>query len=784
MMATQGKFDESITAWLEETAPSRLPERVLESTFERTRRSGQQVRWGGLLRGMHLTRSTLVLGGSAAVALAAVLVLGPRVAPPSVGELPTTPDAWSRVSIDSRWATGQVDALVAGPRGLLAILGETGSSDMQLSVSTDGRSWALVPNDRFPSPDVLLPPPGSLRLPAVGTAHGFLFVADGNDVWASEDGYAWQRLDDRTRDLDLQAGTVLAVAVGGPGLVAVGSDNRAWYSEDGSDWTLAEVPAPPTDTFEAQGFPPPTVAMQGVVASGETLLAWGIARSRNASDGMQETVLWTSGDGKTWANVPDAEGIEPLRTVVAGPGGFVATDMNDFDDARAIRFSADGRSWETVDALESRLPSYDEGLVASVAAASSGYVAVGGDGKCAVEPCPAAVATIWTSPDGRSWSRLPGGGLFEVADPEGSANHSGAWATSAVAWDSGFIVAGAYDASPVVWISGTPGETEAPIVTATPTESLGASEPPSPSTSPDVVAPPSEAEVTELMSAFLAARVAGEGAEQYLNDQEDVPLLYATTSGAPYERGEYEQVTGIEWPYELTAFKVRLFAGDTVVEQLLFMSYEDGRLGLGYVPDGFGTEIPPTTEDGRPLGRPYSAFDGEVTLSVAHPWVYRNEASSIKLIPEGTGPTTDGGERNGWDRLVLMADPVRYGTGCPYGPGPADAETLAESLRSDPDLETTAPVAMSAGGADGWWMDVRIAAGANGDCGGLRGDTGLAGLQNVALGAGDRMRLYLFDAPEESPMRILAIAFVVPESDFERAAADGGPIVSVEFLGP
>ena len=155
-----------------------------------------------------------------------------------------------------------------------------------------------MPNDQFPSDAVLLPPPGGLRLPAVGTTHGFLFVADGNDVWASEDGYAWQRLTDRARDEDLRAGSVLAVAVGGPGLVAVGSDNKAWYSEDGSDWTQAEVPAPPTASFEAQGLPPPTVSMQGVAVHGDDIRRLGDRQfeperttraCRRQSCGRQET---------------------------------------------------------------------------------------------------------------------------------------------------------------------------------------------------------------------------------------------------------------------------------------------------------------------------------------------------------------------------------------------------------------------------------------------------------------------------------------------------------------
>ena len=70
---------------------------------------------------------------------------------------------------------------------------------------------------------------------------------------------------------------------------------------------------------------------------------------------------------------------------------------------------------------------------------------------------------------------------------------------------------------------------------------------------------------------FLAARIAGKGAQKYLSVPEKaIPLLYATTSGARYERANFGRVRGIKWPYGLTAFRVRLFAGATVVEQLLF----------------------------------------------------------------------------------------------------------------------------------------------------------------------------------------------------------------------
>jgi hypothetical protein len=308
-----------------------------------------------------------------------------------------------------------------------------------------------------------------------------------------------------------------------------------------------------------------------------------------------------------------------------------------------------------------------------------------------------------------------------------------------------------------------------------------------------------EAEVTETLNAFLEARIAGEGAQQYVDvPEEDVPLLYATTSGAPYERAEFEPVSGIEWQYDWTgapyeraefepvsgiewpsgetAFKVRLFAGDTMVEQLFFMPHDhrsptDGHPRLTYQTDGFGTDIAPTTEDGQPLAMPYTAFDGLVTVHIAHPWVAQSPDGPIRLIPEGVGPTTDGGQRNGWERLLLVADPQPGRTFCETFPVPADAEALAEIIESDTDLETTAPEVVRVGEADALIMDVVAVA-----------ERGICNHGVPTPPEGERMRLYLFDAPEGSSMRILAIAIVVPEDRFERAVGGAAPVVaSVEF---
>jgi hypothetical protein len=339
---------------------------------------------------------------------------------------------------------------------------------------------------------------------------------------------------------------------------------------------------------------------------------------------------------------------------------------------------------------------------------------------------------------------------------------------------------------------------------------LGPAGPPS----PEPTTPP---EVTELLNGFLDARVAGEGAQQYLSDpkgdwmqahpdvESDVPLLDATTSGAPYKRAAFERVRGVEWPYGLAAFKVRLFAGDTVVEQLLFLKLDERPLGLRYVPDGFGTHIAPTTEDGQPVAVRADAFDGEVTLYVAHPWVCRGacDGTGIRLIPEGPGvlPTTDGGQRGDWDELVRMGDPTLLGTDCRTGPSPADAEALAESIRSEPDLGATAPVRVTVGGAEARMMDVKIAAGAT-ICAPATdgGDLETAVLEpvfdldattfvdnGVATGqaTGEWMRLYLFDLPEGSSIRILVIAIVAPEARFESVVEAAAPVVdTIEFHAP
>jgi hypothetical protein len=132
----------------------------------------------------------------------------------------------------------------------------------------------------------------------------------------------------------------------------------------------------------------------------------------------------------------------------------------------------------------------------------------------------------------------------------------------------------------------------------------------------------------------------------------------------------------------------------------------------------------------------------------------------------------------------MMADRRPVETGCQQGPAPVDAEALARSIRSDPDYEATAPVAVSVGGTEALRMDVVAAPGASiCDAWGAPrvvtpNDHDWPGMD---LEHGSRMRLYLLDLPGGTA-RILAIAIVAPESRFEQVVEAAAPIMdSFEF---
>jgi hypothetical protein len=281
-----------------------------------------------------------------------------------------------------------------------------------------------------------------------------------------------------------------------------------------------------------------------------------------------------------------------------------------------------------------------------------------------------------------------------------------------------------------------------------------------------------EAQATARLEDFLRARIEGEGVEGFVelpDSVEEIPLLYGTTTGAPYERSEIERVGPPVWPFAEMEFVVRLYAdgGQTVVEQPIS---RDGTLYL---------DAPETTENGQPLGVTYSFFDGEVTFVAADPWRTFGGCCSGggawgALSTEEFWNSTEG--------IELVA--------CEPGLASEDAQALAESIRSDPDQVATAPAAVRVGGAEGLVMDVTIAAGKAREssfqpsgfvvCGASFPSAEV--VTGATLDEGIRMRLYLLDLPEGSATRTMVIAISAPEKRFNAATQAAAPIIeSIEF---
>lgn len=285
-----------------------------------------------------------------------------------------------------------------------------------------------------------------------------------------------------------------------------------------------------------------------------------------------------------------------------------------------------------------------------------------------------------------------------------------------------------------------------------------------------------EAEATEGLEEFLAARIAGAGAEGsvQVDGNVDVPLLYATTSGARYERYEIELVDGPEWPYGGMTFSVRLFAdGDaTVVEQTVRW---DPRSGMSL-------DARATTENGQPVNLSYTSSDGEVTVSAPSTWqgYWPDEVEPdvwFGVLWRGPGffPGTES---------IGFNDPVAYDSWCAENGGspllsaPADAAAIAQQVVADPNFETTAPVPARVGGLEAVSIDVSLAPGGK-NCGVYMIEISR---WIHSLEPGLRLRLYLVDLPKGMSVKTLAITVVAPEDDFEEVIEETAPIIdSIEF---
>ncbi len=190
----------------------------------------------------------------------------------------------------------------------------------------------------------------------------------------------WVRLADTSA---FDGGQVSAVTRGGPGLVAVGSASEnggeaaAWTSPDGSSWTRAAS----TPSFVGEW-------MASIARSGSTLVAGGLGR------------FWVSTDGRTWtASAPIstyAFACQIYGALIPGGPGFVAVGTDKCDQSvteSPVVTSADGLTWSEVLAT-----AFTGAKVSGVAAGSAGLAVVGTSPTGPV---------VWTSSDGRAWTRVP-----------------------------------------------------------------------------------------------------------------------------------------------------------------------------------------------------------------------------------------------------------------------------------------------------------------------------------------------------------------------------------------
>lgn len=350
--------------------------------------------------------------------------------------------AWRRVANDDAVFGGSglqiMVSVTAGGPGLVAVgsdYGREGRAAAAVWTSSDSVSWDRVPHDERE-----LGGDGEQSMSAVAVG-GPGLVAVGQDdgrgaaaVWTSLDGTSWQRVPHAEEALGgdgLQA--MYSVTAGGPGLVGVGVDmglgaSAVWTSSDGLAWERVDHDE---SVFGGAGYQ----AMVSVAAGGPGLVAVGSDESAGAA------AVWTSTDGRSWQRVPHDDRVfgrgsdVRMQSVAAGGPGLVAVGVNHGGNAAAVWTSSDGLDWNRAphDSL-----AFNEREMRSVAALDSGIIAVGINyGRDS--------AQVWVSEDGVNW---------DVArDDEGAFRGGGSpWMTSVAVWPSGLVAVGQADGEAAVWI--------------------------------------------------------------------------------------------------------------------------------------------------------------------------------------------------------------------------------------------------------------------------------------------------------------------------------------------
>jgi len=239
----------------------------------------------------------------------------------------------------------------------------------------------------------------------------------------------------------LEPGQVVnALSAGGPGLVAVGSDDSkaaVWTSTDGRTWS-------PVADLGGGDIRDVTVGGPGLVAVGT-----------GDPVGLSVGAVWTSTDGLTWNRAPEEPVFDGalLQAVTAAGPGFVAVGTT--PGGPQAWYSSDGLTWEEASVPPAPPDIAPDGDRASafmfdLAAVGDRLIAVGEVGISCGEGCGRPKMLMWTSTDGIAWAKVPldkdvfprlskirsvaegMDGLVAVGDdtPSGPVDHIGVWTSA------------------------------------------------------------------------------------------------------------------------------------------------------------------------------------------------------------------------------------------------------------------------------------------------------------------------------------------------------------------
>jgi hypothetical protein len=374
--------------------------------------------------------------------------------PPGIEQL-----KWTRVAGDAAvFAPGEhawINSVTSGGPGLVAV-----GAGPAIWTSVDGYEWSIALLDdpfedesqgRIVEPlEILSVTATESGLYAVGWGGWGSVDPEGgwgvtSIMWTSPDGTNW------TAVPFYQIPFLFSdIVEGGPGLVATGRDYKAhgpyeaevWTSREGMVWTRTQVERPSLgDIGEV------TVGQSGLVAVGQS---------------GDDAAVWTSQDATVWTRVPHDEtvfggpGYQTMSSVTVGGPGLVAVGG---DQGRAaVWTSPDGNRWTRIPHDETAFgglephpdwgPDFDPPMK-DVIATDSGLVAVG-EQIVGVEPGsrapgetvgdPLGQATVWTSRDGTTWSRIP------CPEYETTMN-------SVAEGGPGLIAVGSYEGQAAVWVA-------------------------------------------------------------------------------------------------------------------------------------------------------------------------------------------------------------------------------------------------------------------------------------------------------------------------------------------